>query len=240
VAWRHGLTETFTLRILLTTTTTTTGGTITTTTVATTTIQYYAMYRPYDDMEEVRHVFRNSDIVVFDFGLHYMTLPNDMVKFQTVMQRMVDLSAQYQRIRPHLLVWRETSAQHFDRPGGHYGPGGNVHNNNTVNHHQCVPIATEHVPGIRLPIVQGIIAHVQTSWEWNDTESLLFIPYREFTSGLVHLHDPEQVQDGDCTHFCHTPFVWRPIWYHLAIGLQKFEQLFMVQQLQQQQLSQSA
>jgi hypothetical protein len=53
---------------------------------------------------------------------------------------------------------------------------------------------------------------------------LLYIPYRKYTSGLVHLHNPNNPED--CTHFCHTPYLWMPIWHHLNRGMQKFVALY--------------
>lgn len=199
-AWRYGLTETVTLGI--------------STPNASTTIQFYGMYRPFDDMEEVMHVFNTSDVVVFDFGLHFVP-KRELDKFQNLTSNLLRTSA---KSTPHLLVWRETSAQHFDNPGGHFGPG--------MRHHRCVNM-TSQFDGVRLPVVKDV-AKVKDSSAWNGTDSLLFIPYREFTNGLIHLHDSADVSKDkqDCTHFCHTPFVWLPIWRHLRIGMEKYVSLY--------------
>jgi hypothetical protein len=222
MAWRYGLTETVTIRV---TTTTTNNATLlsSSNTIA---IHFYGMYRPFDDMEEVIHVFNTSDIVVFDFGLHFAPA-SDLPKFQLVMQRVVDIAARTRNTtRPHqLLVWRETSAQHFDSPGGHYGPG--------MNSSQCVPTygsRRHHWAGVRLPILQQTTT-VQNVSTWNSTDSILFIPYREFTKGLFHLHNAQQVNGKqDCSHYCHTPYVWMPIWWHLKRGVEKFLALRQQQQ----------
>jgi hypothetical protein len=50
----------------------------------------------------------------------------------------------------------------------------------------------------------------------NKKPSLLYIPYRGFIAGLLHLHNP--INRVDCTHFCHTPYPWLPIWHHLKHG----------------------
>ena len=199
-AWRYGLTETVSLGI--------------STPIASTTIHVYGMYRPFDDMEEVMHVFNTSDVVVFDFGLHFVP-KTQLAKFRNLTSNLLQTSA---KSTPHLLVWRETSAQHFDNPGGHFGPG--------MRHHRCVNM-TSQFDGVRLPVVEEV-AKVKDSSAWNGTDSMLFIPYREFTSGLIHLHDSADVskEKQDCTHFCNTPFVWLPIWRHLRIGMEKYVGLY--------------
>jgi hypothetical protein len=181
------------------------------------------MYRPFDDMQEVIHVFNTSDIVVLDFGLHF-TPATDLPKFKLVMQRVVDIAARTRNTtRPQqLLVWRETSAQHFDSPGGHYRLG--------IENPKCVPTSS-HWEGVRLPILEQL-ASVQNFTTWNSTDSILFIPYREFTNGLFHLHNDKVVNKLDCTHYCHTPYVWMPVWWHLKRGVEKFVAL----RRQQQQL----
>jgi hypothetical protein len=236
VAWRYGLTDTVTIRIASTTLTTDDHVPMNVE------IKYYAMYRPFDDMEEVIHVFRTSDIVVFDFGLHFMPA-YDMKKFQRVMRRMVDVSDKEKRNRrkrqksataadtqhrPHLLVWRETSAQHFNGTGGHYGPG--VKDSAT-----CVPVVDQ-LEGVRLPVLQQLTSIADIT-NWNSTDTILFIPYRNFTLGLLHLHNTDNLvgkdRGQDCSHFCHTPYVWQPIWYHLQLGMKKY--VAQLQQLEQEQ-----
>jgi hypothetical protein len=66
MAWRYGLSETVTIRIA-------------STNELPMEIKFYAMYRPFDDMQEVVHVFQTSVIVVFDFGLHFMP-SSDLIK----------------------------------------------------------------------------------------------------------------------------------------------------------------
>jgi hypothetical protein len=239
LAWRYGLTETVTIHISSTTSSSPTSTTNDDDNVATQ-IHFYAMYRPLDDMEEVQYVFNTSDIVVFDFGLHY--IPSwHLDLFKSTMQRVLDVSvARNRRVlsnsnsgdngdRPHLLIWRETSAQHFNLPGGHFEPG--VANG-------CVPITTTSnvTDDIRLSVLQEIATlqnystwhGLETSDDNNNTKpSLLYIPYRAFTSGLVHLHNPDNPED--CTHFCHTPYLWLPIWHHLKNGLQKYIALYYQQ-----------
>jgi hypothetical protein len=59
-------------------------------------IHFYAMYRSLDDKEAVQHVFNTSDIVVFDFGLHF--IPSwHLDLFKSTMERVLDVSGARRR-----------------------------------------------------------------------------------------------------------------------------------------------
>ncbi|KAL7562793.1 hypothetical protein ACA910_020905 [Epithemia clementina (nom. ined.)] len=80
---------------------------------------YARAYRAMESHERA-YVWSQSDIVVFDHGLHWAP-DNLMTDFRKE-------TADYLRTpRPpnlKLLAWRETTAQHFiDKPGGHYMQG---------------------------------------------------------------------------------------------------------------------
>lgn len=84
-------------------------------------ILYTKAYRALD-ADEHAYVWKNSDIVVFDHGLHW-----DVTRLATeFVTETVDYLTRL-RHRPanlKLLVWRETSAQHFtNMVGGYWEPG---------------------------------------------------------------------------------------------------------------------
>jgi hypothetical protein len=79
-----------------------------------TTIYYYGMYRPRPDPAELQHILNHTDVLLFDHGLHW----NDFGHFQDDMTHM--LQQAYSNHDLALLVWRQTSAQHFSTPGGYY------------------------------------------------------------------------------------------------------------------------
>lgn len=179
-------------------------------------IRYYSMYRPLDDMSEMVDIFKqNQDVVVFDFGLHYKPA-TEMELFATLMQRLVSIHPQ-----PKLLVWRETTSQHFDTPYGHYDDRDGVMQNDL-----CAELPANETFGVRKQMVENTLGSLVSEFDTWVPGKLLVLPYREFTAGLHSLHNPIKMEKKthfqDCTHFCHTPFLWVPIWNGLRLGMDKF------------------
>ena len=48
-----------------------------------------------------------------------------------------------------------------------------------------------------------------------ENNELVFLPFREYTLPLHYLHPTE------CSHYCHTPFLWLPIWRNLRIAMDR-------------------
>jgi hypothetical protein len=84
------------------------------------TFVHKAIYRPYPDMPEVKEVAGESDIFVFDHGLHYF--PNDPNWPEHVEMFANDtrgiLATVLRSNRTKLVAWKETSPQHFNGTGG--------------------------------------------------------------------------------------------------------------------------
>jgi hypothetical protein len=146
-------------------------------------IHFYAMFRSLDDMEAVQHVFNTSEIVVFDCGLHY--IPSwHLDLFKVPCNASLTFPGPV-GARPHLLIWRDTSIQHFNLPGGHVEPGVA----------DACPLPRLTLPtSVRLSVLHDIATvknystwnGIETSGTSNNNKTSLYIPYREFTQGLVH------------------------------------------------------
>jgi hypothetical protein len=75
------------------------------------------MYRPYPDMEEVAEIAAESDIFVFDHGLHYS--PHDAEDAELFANETRGILATALRSnRTKLVAWKETTPQHFNGTGG--------------------------------------------------------------------------------------------------------------------------
>jgi hypothetical protein len=222
------------------------------------TIQFYGLYRPITDNDEILDiVVQNTDILVFDHGLHW--LESEANEFQEAMITLLDAFKQKptierlpfnstsisnsdeipqgiqqqipenvgqgeQTIHPHTLkmvAWRQTTAQHFKSPSGHYpGEGG-------LFLAGCVPIdPANDIEGYRLSIMEKVAKAAEfimlnaldpnfQSLKRQSVDELIFLPYREFTFPLHYLHPDE------CTHFCHDPNLWLPIWRSLRIAVDR-------------------
>lgn len=176
------------------------------------TIRYYSMYRPLDDMSEIVDIYKHNDIVVFDFGLHFKPA-TELELFATLVKRLTATKPQ-----PNLLAWRETSSQHFSTPYGHYDNQDGI-----IENKRCVKLSSNETFGVRRNIVEATLrTQLQEPEIWTPG-NLLFIPFRDFTSGLHDLHNPTAINGGlqDCTHYCHTPYLWMPIWNGLRLGMDK-------------------
>jgi hypothetical protein len=185
-------------------------------------IYHYGMYRPNDrdDNAEVKqHIMATSDVVVFDFGLHWTPLEaSDFGRAMTSFLR--GFAAPDNNLT--LLAWRETSAQHFDADGGHFG--------NERRGDTCTAIQTNMAPkgantGFRLPLMKQATFDAGLTWTSpldpnfsssvvNEPE-LVVLPFRDYTVPLHYLHP------GECTHYCHSPHMWLPIWRALRLAIDR-------------------
>lgn len=185
-------------------------------------VAFYQMYRPYEGNNETQNIARESDILVFDHGLHWV-VPEESIDFKNAM---AGLLRGYSRNETKgdnklkLLAWRETSAQHFDSPTGEYSPGmqWNI---------ECLPrreILRDQPLRTQLMTEAAEMAGFAISNASDPSfssqpvsrgDELVILPYYRFTSELHRVHP------GECTHFCHTPYVWIPIWRTLRLALDR-------------------
>jgi hypothetical protein len=212
----------------------------------TATIQNFAARRAPQDMDRIYRIVQSTDIFVFDHGLHYM--PSQGAVFESDVKQLLQNVALAQRSpgpehstpgneslvsvedadrevkaqRPHslkLVAWRQTTAQHYNEPGGHYRPEIDFSS-------ACVPIDLATDEDFRLPLMETasekagytILDALDPSFQSlprQDRNELVVLPFRQYTSGLHYLHP------GECTHFCNDPHVWLPIWRSLRIALDR-------------------
>jgi len=174
-------------------------------------IVYYAMYRPAFDNLEVKRIIDNSDIVVFDHGLHWCPIVVGEFRRDTT-----TLLRAYVDSNLTMVAWRQTSSQHFPTVGGHWIPGakwtcGKMDQNDTLGYHWLDMVNASKVVG--LPIVNAMDADFQE--QPRSTNELVFLPYREYTAPLHYMHAE------DCSHYCSTPYIWLPIWRSLRFGMDR-------------------
>ena len=114
-SWRYGIKDVFTYQI-------TKGNVDDELSTNYALVQYYFMYRPIEDNDEIYNVIiQNSDIVVFDHGLHWS--PDYYDEYQPAMNQLVNAYSNSNK-KLKIIAWRETSAQHYDRVGGFYYENG--------------------------------------------------------------------------------------------------------------------
>lgn len=126
----------------------------------------------------------------------------------------------YQHSFPEGLIWRETSAQHFQNSGGEYSL--------PTYGKPCRAISPEDsVYGWREPIVRQAaidanfrvgtadVSLLQTSTETDEIDFFI-APFANFTRDL---HDLHNTNSKDCTHYCHTPIWSTPLWRSVRLAI---------------------
>ena len=88
---------------------------------------HYAVYRFLQDFSDVDEALGNSDVLVLNFGVHWMENQ----------EYLKDMKALFTHLLPHMtthtIVWKETYAQHHDKEGGEYEKGGDAKTKNCVD-----------------------------------------------------------------------------------------------------------
>jgi hypothetical protein len=181
------------------------------------TVRFFNMYRPNTAI--LHQILSESpvDIVMFDHGLHYLTdaeqhiLANESLPYLKLLSERVPL-----------VLWRETSAQHYATHGGHYRFGLPLENAS------CVPIppldvSTSVVTNTMNALLRQLDMTLVNAGEADffqkapQANELVFLPFRLYTMPLWNVH----AGSPDCTHFCSTPYLWLPIWRTLRIALDR-------------------
>jgi len=174
------------------------------------TIRFYGMYRPMEDLHEVKQIARDNDVLVFDHGLHYGA--QTPAEWRQHMTEMIQQTREQQDSSLKLLLWRETSSQHFNTTGGHFYP-------TNVKESKCVPPPSlEHnstVYNFRRQTTEQLIQ------ELNATTHLKILPFYHYTKLFYDLHMNKNF--NDCTHFCSTPALWLYLWRTLRLALEEIE-----------------
>jgi hypothetical protein len=204
-------------------------------------ILYFSQYRPLDDNNtELEYIAQQSDIIVFDHGLHYVPSHQypDMIDRT---RSMLPTLGGGRKVK--LVAWRETSAQHFNTTHGEYAAG-------IIQQHGCHPIRQAPPGTLRSDnmIKAARLANWTVKWA-NDPDfsttrppplakgrrhepeimsngngsgtsvgflgELVILPFRQFTHDLHYAHGTE------CTHYCSSPHLWLPVWRALRLAMDR-------------------
>lgn len=183
----------------------------------------YDHYRPYLDMIQHVAIANQSDIMMINYGPHYLPGVKEFtIEFELSIKNLLHIMNSSEC---HLM-YRETAAQHFNSNGGEF----------EMRMHTGVNVSCQ---AIRGPIMKwrkdiferiaeesgySIIDVIQpmranTAKRVQDRKKeVAFIPFFDYTSKMLTLHDRV-----DCTHFCYTPHLWYPIWRHMRIAMDQLD-----------------
>jgi hypothetical protein len=187
-----------------------------------TVIRFFNMFRPNSEAHGLPEILQTYpvDVLIFDHGLHF--LKHEKGEFLEDSLPALQLLGE----KVPLLIWRETTSQHYDNPGGHFDREGLDGETSCVN----VPLSEQTNQPAAVDWMQELVVQ-QMNWTMIDAsapnfvstprssgqQELVMIPFRRFTSYLWDLHPGFP----DCSHFCSTPFVWVPIWRSLRLAIDR-------------------
>ena len=207
---------------------------------------FYRLYKlPVADPsnDEMDCALDEADFLVLGFGLHWY--------HNTKEQYVDDMTNFLEKAKQHnisLVVHRETSAQHFDAPGGawEYFVNDRVQQNRSKS---CQPLnsrtryhesiywreraiqeASQNA-GYRYQVGTAISLHHRASSAGENTTSsnqhhpaLVALPYHNFTIRFHSLHPDNGAgaDFDDCTHYCGSPFMYMTLWRPLRMAFDAY------------------
>lgn len=185
-------------------------------------------YKPpqFDELNQDL-VLNGTDILVFNFGLHFH--PHQKARYQWKLQSVLRGLQQWlsdpAKENPALIAFRETSAQHFNSTGGEYhGRVGDACAPNPANaevfgwrDREFLLVAQEQDFNIRHADHNNTIASNNITTDKNKTavNEIYILPFAKYSAKFHELHQ------GECTHFCSTPFLWYPLWRSLRLSMEE-------------------
>lgn len=204
---------------------------------------YMAYVAPIEKFSEERaqEVLANTQVLVLGWGLHWNILWDKFKARDTYGPAMTNFikRAYYDATsKVQLVVHRETSAQHFDIPGGDYS----MWAKDKANRQDiCVKAIHDNTTYWREPalyqqakqegfnyIVAGTGGIHRDEIEFRKPvapkRDILVLPWYKFTEPFYTSHqdkEPGSEGDPDCTHFCGSPFLYYPLWRSLRLAMDR-------------------
>eukprot|EP00521_Asterionellopsis_glacialis_P007668 CAMPEP_0195287782 /NCGR_PEP_ID=MMETSP0707-20130614/4704_1 /TAXON_ID=33640 /ORGANISM="Asterionellopsis glacialis, Strain CCMP134" /LENGTH=468 /DNA_ID=CAMNT_0040347569 /DNA_START=1589 /DNA_END=2995 /DNA_ORIENTATION=- len=186
----------------------------------------YGHYRPYPGLVQHQKIVNSSDIMLIDYGLHFlMDEPKEKDEYRSSIKDLIKLMKNTPDCK---IIYRETTAQHFDREGdGEFSWKDSAKTGSCVPHYGNSSILLGITPRRKLLYEaaesQGysvVDPRGNTLFSSNSSipgHEVAFIPFWNFTSKLSFLH----ANNTDCSHFCYTPHLWYSTWRHLRNVLER-------------------
>lgn len=195
-------------------------------------MKFFFQYRyPFYYPEEELQVATSADVLILNLGLHWSW--NGRMYETGRMHYRKSMSDFLGHIHQHgtqqLLVYRETSAQHFDADGGDWGLRTNA------SRKECVPIiqslTTQATKWRESKVLKAAKkqGYRTMTMLWNNSESaesllnddattptLVVLPWWDFTARHHEMH-PFQ----ECSHYCSSPFLYLPLWRGLRLAMDR-------------------
>lgn len=186
------------------------------------------------------YVVQNSDILMFDHGLHWSLDVASQEEFRQEMTEYLRSVTMASQSPLKLLLWRGTSPQHHDTPGGYYQAAahhpnrscvpnvGNLNNySETSTEDYRVPLMKNASAEIGLEFLNafdpGFLSTTTVPLPSSGTSpgamprELIHVEFRSYALPLYYAH----LKGTDCTHFCNNRHVWPSIWKGLRLAMDR-------------------
>lgn len=182
---------------------------------------YYSHYRPHMDMKQHLSIAETSDVMIINYGAHYLIRKQiELEEFKASIQALLHA---FQNVTNCELIYRETSAQHFNNE--YRGEFISTKDSEGCTEHRGSAIRRKHIfekvaaaNNYRVVDAYGRVQGTNVSQgESLDQYEITFLPLFDFTTKLHNMHSSE----ADCSHFCYTPSLWYPTWRHLRITMDR-------------------
>ena len=185
--------------------------------------------------ETLADIFSNASgitnqVLVVNFGLHYWLSHKEL--YSDALKRLLNDFKKYAvpyHSTPNnspLLVFRETSMQHWNASGGEYRsrqggacvPSRNPHEDDNFGWRERILRDMAHELDYTLlyaNISSSIHSRSSSPPPGVSKKELTILPFTNFSSIFDDLHPNE------CTHYCYTPFFWAPLWRSLRYAIER-------------------
>jgi hypothetical protein len=175
---------------------------------------------PLKIVEEAEEINQAGGILLFNFGLHddkgdFLDLENCMRPFLANLKANSTFS---------LVVFRETTAQHFDTPSGMYLLVDRRSSSCTaLEWTEDVGRRDQAVRNAAMAVGYDPVSPTESSY-FGDRNKMVVLPFHNYTAELHGGHPIDHghynnITQGECTHFCSTPLLWVPLWRTLRITM---------------------
>ena len=204
---------------------------------------YMAYVAPIEKFSEERaqELLTNTQVLVLGWGLHWNVLWDKFKArdaYGPAMMNFIKRAYYDASSKVQLVVHRETSAQHFDIPGGDYSMWEKdkasrqnicvkAMHDNTTYWREAALYQQAKQEGFNY-IVAGTGGLHRDEIEFRKPISpkrdIIVLPWYKFTEPFYTSHqDKEPGSEGnpDCTHFCGSPFLYYPLWRSLRLAMDR-------------------
>ena len=203
------------------------------------TIKYYGLYlmpmtQNSDAMAE--EMLSTTQVLILGMGLHWTWMDGGAKAANAYAPAVMDFvqqAATNATSRVELIIQRETTAQHFDVPGGDFKEWNNKKGQDPSMRYECVA----HVPGESTNWREKYLDNAMSHHNFTrimagpsmppllagNPPEVITLPYHNFTQRFptMHPNGGNATLLHDCTHYCSSPFIYMTLWRSIRLAMDR-------------------